>query len=55
MPLPQPGVAAEGSRTAQELAGGQNPPQVARNLGLTAKAVRGIGGRYEREGLERGL
>lgn len=38
-----------------QLAGGQSPPQVASNLGLTAKAVRAIGWRYEREGLARAL
>jgi transposase len=38
-----------------QLAGGQSPPQVARHLGLTAKAVRAIGWRYQQEGLERAL
>ena len=38
-----------------QLAGGQRPPQVARNLGLTAKAVRAFGWRYQQEGLERAL
>lgn len=38
-----------------QLAGGQSPPQVARNLGLTAKGVRAIGWRYQQEGLERAL
>ncbi len=38
-----------------QLAGGQSPPRVARNLGLTAKAVRSIGWRYEREGMERAI
>jgi putative transposase len=38
-----------------QLAGGQSAPQVARNVGRTAKAVREIGQRYEKEGLERAL
>ena len=38
-----------------QLAGGQSPPQVARNLGLTAKAVRALGWRYQQEGRERAL
>jgi transposase len=38
-----------------QLAGGQTAPQVARNLGRTAKAVREIGRRYAKEGLERAL
>ena len=38
-----------------QLAGGQSPPQVARKLGLTAKAVRALGWRYQQAGLERAL
>ncbi len=38
-----------------QLADRQSPPQVARNLRLTAKAVRAIGWRYQQEGLERAL
>ena len=35
-----------------QLASGQSPPQVAQNLGRTGKAVREIGRRYEKAGLE---
>jgi putative transposase len=38
-----------------QLASGQSPPRVARSLGRTAKAVREIGRRYEKAGLERAL
>ena len=38
-----------------ELSDGQTPPRVARNLRLTAKGVRDIGWRYNRDSLERAL
>ena len=39
----------------QQLADGVTAPQVARTLPLTAKAVRGIAHRYNRQGLDRAL
>lgn len=38
-----------------QTAAGGSPPVVARGLGLTAKTVRDIGGRYRAEGLKRAL
>ena len=38
-----------------QLAWGQSPPQVARNLGRTAKRFGRFGQRYEQEGLEPSL
>jgi transposase len=38
-----------------QLAAGGSPPVVARGLGVTAKTVRDIGGRYREGGLERAL
>ena len=39
----------------RQLCAGQTPPQVAGNLNLSPKAVRAIGARFEKEGLEGAL
>ena len=47
----QPVRVCKRAQTLRLLAAGQTPPQVGRNLGLTAKGVRDIGWRYQKEGL----